>query len=119
MPRIAFEAAAVTVATPDGDRVVLAPTTLELTEQRIGIIGANGSGKSTLARLVNGLVAPTEGRVLVDGVDVRDRAPEELWAGIGLVPQKAFLFGGSMIAVVRPGRAVRLTSRSTLASAPG
>ena len=46
------------------------PTTPELTEQRIGVIGANGSGKSTLARLVNGLVEPTTGRVLVDGVDV-------------------------------------------------
>ena len=70
MPTISFEAAAVTVPTPGGDRVILEPTTLELTEQRIGVIGGNGSGKSTLARLVNGLVAPTGGRVLVDGLDV-------------------------------------------------
>ena len=70
MPVISFEAAAVTVPTPDGDRVVLEPTTLELTERRIGVVGANGSGKSTLARLVNGLVTPTSGRVLLDGVDV-------------------------------------------------
>ena len=41
-----------------------------LTEQRIGIIGANGGGKSTLVRLINGLGEPTEGSVLVDGVDV-------------------------------------------------
>ena len=70
MPTISFEAAGVSVPTPDGDRVVLGPTTLELTERRIGVIGANGSGKSTLARLVNGLVTPTSGRVLVDGLDV-------------------------------------------------
>ncbi|MCB1253230.1 MAG: ABC transporter ATP-binding protein [Austwickia sp.] len=53
-----------------GDREVLRGVTLTLTEPRVGIIGANGSGKSTLARLVNGLVTPTEGRVLVDGLDV-------------------------------------------------
>lgn len=67
---IALEAAGVTVETPAGPRVVLEPTTLELTEHRVGIVGANGSGKSTLARLVNGLVTPTTGRVVVDGHDV-------------------------------------------------
>lgn len=70
MPTIELDDAAVAVDTPGGERVVLAPTTLRLTEHRIGIIGANGSGKSTLARLVNGLVAPSSGRVAVDGVDV-------------------------------------------------
>jgi biotin transport system ATP-binding protein len=72
---ITFEAAGVSVPVPGGRRVVLEPTTLELAERRVGIIGANGSGKSTLARMVNGLVEPTTGRVLVDGVDVaRDGA---------------------------------------------
>lgn len=95
MPRITLEAAAVTVGTPDGDRVVLAPTTLELTEQRIGIIGANGSGKSTLARLVNGLVAPSGGRVLVDGVDVaRD--------GAGVRRRVAFCFTDPAAQLVMP-----------------
>ncbi|KQY56163.1 cobalt ABC transporter ATP-binding protein [Aeromicrobium sp. Root495] len=70
MPTIAFDAAAVTVPTPHGDRVVLEPVSLTLTEPRVAVVGANGSGKSTLARLVNGLVPVTSGRVLVDGVDV-------------------------------------------------
>ena len=67
---IVYDAAGVTVDGPDGPRVVLEPTSLELTEHRIGVIGANGSGKSTLARMVNGLVPATAGRVLVDGHDV-------------------------------------------------
>ncbi|MEU6135315.1 ABC transporter ATP-binding protein [Nocardioides sp. NPDC047086] len=72
MPEIRFEAAEVRVESPDldGSRTILQPTTLSLTEQRIGIVGSNGSGKSTLARLINGLVLPSAGRVTVDGVDV-------------------------------------------------
>ena len=65
MAEIRFEGAGVTV----GDRTILAPTDLVLTEQRIAVVGGNGSGKSTLARLINGLVEPTVGRVSVDGLD--------------------------------------------------
>jgi biotin transport system ATP-binding protein len=50
-------------------RTVLQPLTLSLAEKRIGIIGLNGSGKTTFARMINGLVAPTAGRVTVDGFD--------------------------------------------------
>ena len=73
MPRIEFDQAGVLVplAGDGGSRVVLEPTTLELTEHRIGVIGANGSGKSTLARMLNGLVLATTGSVRVDGLDVR------------------------------------------------
>lgn len=52
-------------------RTVLDGIDLELTERRIGVIGANGSGKSTFARLLNGLVLPTRGTVAVDGLDTR------------------------------------------------
>ncbi|GAA4870434.1 ABC transporter ATP-binding protein [Saccharopolyspora cebuensis] len=56
-----------------GGHPVLDHVDLRLAEQRVAFVGANGSGKSTLARMVNGLVHPTRGRVLVDGVDpVRD-----------------------------------------------
>ena len=70
MSRVDLERVTVRVPTADDDLLVLAETSLTLTEQRIALIGPNGSGKSTLARLVNGLVTPTTGRVLVDGIDV-------------------------------------------------
>lgn len=52
-------------------RTVLADLSVELDEQRIGVIGSNGSGKSTFARLLNGLVLPTSGSVRVNGLDTR------------------------------------------------
>jgi biotin transport system ATP-binding protein len=58
-----------------GDREVLAEVTLTLPQRRVAFVGANGSGKSTLARTINGLVRPTGGRVLVEGLDpARDGA---------------------------------------------
>lgn len=57
------------------ERVVLQDVDLALPERRIGFVGANGSGKSTLARMVNGLVLPTGGRVLVDGLDPAEKGP--------------------------------------------
>jgi biotin transport system ATP-binding protein len=54
-----------------GDRPVLREVDLTMAEHRIGLVGGNGSGKSTLARMLNGLIVPTHGRVLVDDLDTR------------------------------------------------
>jgi biotin transport system ATP-binding protein len=71
LPRTAIELHRVTHAY--GERTVLADVSLTLTEARIGVIGPNGSGKSTFARLLNGLVLPSVGAVVVDGLDTRSR----------------------------------------------
>ena len=59
------------VSVARGGCTVLADLNLELTERRVGVIGANGSGKSTFVRLLNGLVLPTAGTVRVDGIDTK------------------------------------------------
>lgn len=57
--------------TYDTGRVALGEVSLEITEQRVGVIGANGSGKSSFARMLNGLVLPTTGSVSIDDLDTR------------------------------------------------
>ena len=67
------------------------------------IVGSTGSGKTTLISLIPRFYDVTGGRVLVDGVDVRDMAQQDLWSRIGLVPQKAFLFSGTVASNLRDG----------------
>lgn len=64
--------------------------------QVTAIIGSTGAGKTTLLELIPRLGDPTAGQVLIDGLDVREREPEELWARIGMVPQRAYLFSGTV-----------------------
>jgi len=64
--------------------------------QTVAVIGSTGAGKTTLLNLIPRLFDATAGRVLVDGVDVRLLAPEALHGRLGLVPQKAFLFTGTI-----------------------
>ncbi len=88
---------------------VLALEHVELTippGQTVALVGATGAGKSTMAKLVARFYDPTEGRVLVDGHDLRDVAARSLRSQMGIVPQEAFLFAGSVrenIAFGRPG----------------
>ncbi|MEU6203082.1 ABC transporter ATP-binding protein [Micromonospora musae] len=67
------------------------------------IIGSTGAGKTTLLSLVPRLVDVTAGAVLVDGIDVRDLAPDGLWRRIGLVPQRPYLFTGTVASNLRYG----------------
>ena len=67
-----------------GAERVVDDVTLVLRERRVGIVGANGSGKSTLARMINGLVTPASGRVVVDGLDVA-RQGREVRRRVGFV----------------------------------
>lgn len=71
--------------------------------QTVAVIGSTGAGKSTMVNLVPRLFDATGGRVLVDGVDVRDLDPDLLWSLIGLVPQKAYLFSGTVASNLRHG----------------
>ncbi|MBA1837114.1 ATP-binding cassette domain-containing protein [Corynebacterium sp. zg912] len=80
MPAIEFRDAAVNY---DGEQV-LAPLNVSLTEQRIGVIGSNGSGKSTTVRLINGLIEPTSGLVLYDGL-TPEKHGKEIRKRVGFV----------------------------------
>ena len=71
--------------------------------QTTAIIGSTGAGKTTLVNLLPRLFDATGGSVLVDGVDVRELDPDLLWGRIGLVPQKAYLFSGTVASNLRYG----------------
>jgi ATP-binding cassette subfamily B multidrug efflux pump len=72
--------------------------------QRVAILGATGSGKSTLVNLIPRFYDVTEGRILVDGVDIRQVRQDSLLAHIGIVPQETVLFSGSVGDNIRYGR---------------
>jgi ATP-binding cassette, subfamily B, multidrug efflux pump len=67
------------------------------------IVGSTGAGKTTLLGLVPRLFDATAGAVLVDGVNVRDLDPEYLWSRVGIVPQKPYLFSGTVASNLRYG----------------
>ena len=100
-----LELRGVTFAYPGADVPVLSDITFSARPgQTVALIGSTGAGKSTLLNLVPRLFDVTSGEVLVDGVDVRRLDPELLWSGLGLVPQKAFLFSGSIADNLRHGK---------------
>jgi ATP-binding cassette subfamily B protein len=68
------------------------------------IVGSTGSGKSTLVNLIPRFYDVSSGSVLVDGIDIRQMRQEDLWATIGFIPQRAFLFSGTVESNLRYGR---------------
>jgi len=106
----------VTFAYPGGPPV-LRDVTLDIAAgTRVAIVGETGSGKSTFAKLLTRLMDPSQGRVLLDGVDVSTIAHSSLRRGVVLVPQEGFLFDDTLFANVRYGR-LDATDADVLASA--
>ncbi|MGO4691966.1 ABC transporter ATP-binding protein [Glaciibacter sp. 2TAF33] len=88
------------------DRVILPHFDLEIPAgQTIALVGSTGAGKSTLAKLISRFYDPSDGRVLLDGIDLRDLHPKDLRRAIVMVTQEAYLFSGSVadnIAIGKP-----------------
>ena len=90
---------------PGAERPVLRDLSFTLEPGRTtAIIGSTGSGKSTIVNLLARFFDATAGAVLIDGVDVRHQRLADLWDGIGIVPQQAYLFGGTIAGNLRLGR---------------
>ncbi len=94
----------VTFSYPGATHPVLADVSFKVGPgETVAVVGSTGAGKTTLVNLVPRLFDAMAGAVLVDGIDVRDYAPEALWERIGLVPQKAYLFTGTVASNLRYG----------------
>jgi ATP-binding cassette subfamily B protein len=101
-PRPTLRFDGVTFAYPGAEHPVLCEVSFEAAPgTTFAIIGSTGSGKTTLLNLVPRMYDATGGTVLVDGHDVRDLDQETLWSRIGLVPQKPFLFSGTVASNLR------------------
>jgi len=94
----------VTFGYPGGEKPVLEDVSFALRPgETTAIIGGTGSGKTTLLNLIPRFFDVSSGAVLVDGVDVPHQTMEGLWSRIGLVPQRAYLFGGTVASNLRFG----------------
>ena len=100
--RATLELNDVTFCYPGAESPVLSGVSFRCTAgQTTAIIGSTGSGKTTLINLVPRLIDATDGSVVVDGVNVKDLDLELLWGRIGLVPQKPYLFSGTVASNLR------------------
>lgn len=95
----------VVFAYPGAEHPVLDGVSLTAERGRMtALIGSTGAGKTTLISLLPRLIDVTSGAVLIDGVDVRDLDAEALWSRIGLVPQRPYLFSGTVASNLRFGK---------------
>jgi ATP-binding cassette subfamily B multidrug efflux pump len=89
---------------PGAEQPVLRDISFEVRPgETTAIVGSTGSGKSTLVNLIPRFYDATGGQVLIDGVDIREIDREDLWKQIGFIPQKAFLFSGTVASNLRFG----------------
>ncbi len=89
---------------PGGEKPVLQELNFELLPgQTTAIIGGTGSGKTTLLNLIPRFFDVSQGHVLIDSVDVSEQSLEQVWSRIGLVPQRAYLFSGTVASNLRFG----------------
>lgn len=89
---------------PGAESMVLENISFEVAQGEVlGIIGATGSGKTTIVNLIARLDDPSTGRITLGGIDLRDLTSEALAKQIGYVPQKAYLFSGSVAQTLRLG----------------
>ena len=92
-------------AYPGAEQPVLRDVNFSLRAgETLAVIGSTGSGKTTLVNLIARLFDVTEGSVTLDGVDVRELDPHVLWARVGLVPQRPYLFSGTVASNLRFGK---------------
>ena len=102
---IRFDRVSFAYSTKDGTKLALADVDITLPPgQTVALVGSTGAGKSTFAKLVARFYDPTSGRVLVDGHDLRDVRAQSLRAQMGIVPQEAFLFSGTLADNIGFGR---------------
>ncbi|MGU3654444.1 ABC transporter ATP-binding protein [Mycolicibacterium sp. A43C] len=95
-----------TFSYPGADRPVVQGVSLTARPGTVtAIVGSTGSGKSTLLSLICRLYDVTGGAARLDGVDVRDYDTEDLWGAVGLVPQRGYLFSGTVADNLRYGKA--------------
>ncbi len=95
---------AVSFAYPGAEAPVLSDISFTVRRgETTAIIGSTGAGKTTLVNLIPRLFDASSGTVSVDGVDVRDLDPDLLWSRIGLVPQRPYLFSGTVASNLRLG----------------
>jgi ABC-type multidrug transport system fused ATPase/permease subunit len=96
---------AATFRYPGADRPVLQEVSLTARPgTTTAVVGSTGSGKSTLISLICRLYDVSDGAVIVDDVDVREYDTEQLWSAIGLVPQRGYLFSGTVRENLRYGK---------------
>ncbi|KUI08613.1 ABC transporter ATP-binding protein [Mycolicibacterium acapulense] len=96
---------AATFSYPGAERPVLQDISLTARSgTTTAVVGSTGSGKSTLVSLICRMYDATSGSVYLDGVDVRDYDPEQLWSVLGLVPQRGYLFSGTVADNLRYGK---------------